>query len=190
MRIWYGSMAKSALASNPLRKLRKAANMTIEELSVAVDVSTKTLYLAEHGVYNLPLEAVVHYFTRLKDIDVDALNTEYSDFRRKMRANLANRIDESQWRFEIPKAQVNTFRTPMGTKMAPIRDFRLNSLMFTQTEFEKEFLVNPGLLTRLEAGRDFRSVPNPIAAALIECGAPENFMRELNVRTKLFHGTN
>ena len=182
-------MVKSSLASNPLRKYRKAANMSMGDLANEVKISEKTIYLAEHGVYDRPLEQVAHYFARTRNIDLDDLNQDYADFRAKMRQSLKERIDISIWHFSVPATQVCSFRTPLGTKLAPIKDFRVNCIMFTQTEFEKEFLVNPGMLTRLEIGKEFATVPRPIREALIECGAPGYFIKDLDARTKLFHAS-
>ena len=48
---------------------------------------------------------------------------------------------------------------------------------------------NPGLLYRLERGKDYSSVPKGIRDALVECGAPVNFMKELDARTRIFHSS-
>lgn len=179
-------MAKSALSGNPLRKLRTAMNLTQQELAEKLELSPNTIYLAEHGVYDLPLEAVAQFFCRERGTDLAELNSAYGDFRIKIRESMKNKMYEADWRFNIPHAQVSTFRTPLGTKMAPVADFRTNCLMYSVIDFCKSFLVNPGLYHKLEVGSYFKTVPVPITKALVDCGAPVTFMKELDVRTKIF----
>lgn len=161
-------------------------NLTQQELAAKLDLSPNTVYLAECAVYDQPLEAIVHFFCRERNIDLNEVNSSYSDFRIKSRENMKNKMYEADWRFQIPHAQVSTFRTSLGTKMAPVADFRTNCLMYSVIDFCKSFLINPGLFHKLEEGKHFKTVPVPIAKALIDCGAPVNFMKELDVRTKIF----
>ena len=179
-------MAKSSLASNPLRKYRKVLNLTLTQLADEVGVSVKTVYLAESGVYEDPLECIVHYFIKRCSADINVINEEYTTFRKKMRSNLKARLDPSVWRFSANKNDINNVLSPFNTKMSPLKDFRLNKLHFAETEFAKEFLINPSLLTRLEKGKC--SLPSTIYTALIECGAPVEFVKELDARTNLYRG--
>lgn len=182
-------VSKSMLASSPLRKLREQSNLTQEQIAERCNISAKTVYLAECGVYEAPLEAVAHYFCKTRDIELAELTQEYASFRAKVRNKLKSKINPADFRFDVPHTQVTTFKTPFGTRLAPIKDFYTNCLVYTQSEFCKGFLVNPGLLHRLEVGYEYRHVPSSIVEALVECGAPNHFMKELDVRTVRFHST-
>lgn len=179
-------MAKTQLASNPVRQHRKQLNLNIAQLAQEVGLSEKTVYLNECGVYEIPSEEIVQYILRKKNVAPEIFYTEYANFRAKMRAFLRESLYPTVWNFSIPVENTATFRTELGTKLSPIADFRTNSLKQTRVEFAQKFLVNPGLLERLEAGRVFTSVPKPIIDALADCGAPAKFIKELYVRTKLF----
>ena len=180
-------MVKSALATNPLRKLRLSSNLTVIELANKVSVSTRTIYLAECGVYETPLEAVSHFFINGNKATAQEINIAYDQFRADARTKLKNRINPDMWKFSIPFNQITSFRTTLNTPLAPIKDFRINSMMLTQTAFIREFLVNPGTLMRLEDKKTYKNLPTEIKSALIECGAPTKFIEELNVRTKIYH---
>ena len=145
-------VAKSVLSANPLRKLRNKSNLTQDQLAELTGISVKSIYLAECGVYERPLEGLAHHFCRERGIDINQLNNDYYRFRTIARHRQRERIDETQWRFSIDSKDVEFFRTTFGTRLAPIKDFYVNCLVYTQFEFCTGFLVNPGELHRLEVG--------------------------------------
>lgn len=147
-------------------------------------INVKTIYYAECGVFEEPLEALVHYYVS-KGADLEQIKAGYYAFRAKVQNNTKEKIDASQWHFNGPVEDCVFVTDFHGKPLSPISDFRINSILYTHTEFITSFLINPGQLHRLETGTQ-RTLPIAVSDALMHCGAPGDFLKELSERTIRF----
>jgi hypothetical protein len=162
--------------------------MTQNDVHDVTNVSLKTIGLAEHGVYDMPVESLVTLYAFKTQHSIQSIHDNYNAFRKQHRLAYKETIPSKAWKFYIPFEEVAKHKTQLHTMLSPLQDFRVNSLRQPKYAFCTSFLINPGLLERTEKGNEFQVVPGPIIHALKECGAPRSFTDELNVRTKIFYG--
>jgi transcriptional regulator with XRE-family HTH domain len=173
-------VTKNVLQYNILRRLRKSLGYTQAEFALFCGISTKSVYNAECGLYETPLESIADILYKNTDVTPTQLIAEYAKFRKMMRDKTRERYIPSMYKFSvsIPDTNKCIYRSE---RISPIADLYINALGLNFNSFSHEFLINPGSLYKLDRG-DIRYVPDTIQTALLTCGCPNEIVRELSVR--------
>lgn len=177
-------MVRRILNQNILRQLRTSLGYTQSEMAEIVGISHKSVQNAETGIYATPLPSIAEFLAQRTNTTYADIEKKYAIFRNIIQTNTREHISPKVYTFTCKREDVNVIMY-QGKFISPFQDFRINALGFTRQDFIYKLLVNPGTLSRLESG-DFKSIPIDIRNALLACGAPTEFVDELNERTKRY----
>lgn len=169
---WDGvAVIKSSLSENPVRQLRKSLNLTQEELSNKLGVSTQVVYLTESGVYNKVPQSIASFYAFNGGTE---LNQRYQAFITVTRLNSAELFD---WE--------NSFPVGYSLEEHPFVTYREHFNLARQA-IAKLLCVQPALLYRLETGK-LKKLPTQLVEALRAVGVKWETISLLNTWSEKFY---
>lgn len=163
---------KAILNANPVRRVRKQANRTIQQFAGDCGVHYQAVYMAECGVYPVILPKILDYMVSLGE-NATVLQAEYAKF-------------QSDRRTESRAIFTGEFSLPNpGLDKAPMTKL-IEHLGMSKQQFAKVLCVQPALIYRLDKGT-WKTLPTQIEEALKDIGFPDDLLEELNERTEEYY---
>jgi transcriptional regulator with XRE-family HTH domain len=177
-------VTKNVLQYNILRRLRKSLQYTQAEFADLCGISAKSVYNAECGLYESPLESIADILYANTDVTPTELTAEYAKFRKMLRDRTREKYLPTMFKFSVSISDTNDCIL-RNERISPVNDLYANGLGINFNSFSHEFLINPGSLYKLDRG-EIHYVPDTIQNALLVCGCPVEIVRELSVRTNYY----